>query len=257
MAGWMSAGAGQEAVTQPGLFEVLRRTGEAAPFIAPLGVDQSGRAIWVDLRQATSRHILIEGGTSAARGEMLRALAIGLAMTTRPALLQILAIDSGQRELTVLETLPHAVTEVAGDAASAQVNLVWLAAELEARVREGRRWPEMLLVVEDVMSLAGSDCGRGRAALTTVLRSGGAWGIHVLGAVPSLAGGLRSAGWSRPDVARLTAGDRPGWFQLTRGGRDTSLAGVHLTAVELDLVARGSVRPVSFPRPAEGRRRKV
>jgi len=241
--------AGASALPDP--FEILRSCGESATFLAPLGTDVDGKAIWVDLHHPSSRHVLIEGGTAAARGELLRALAIGLSITTRPALLQILAIDGTGRELTVLETLPHAVTDTAGDAASAQVNLLWLAAELQARVRDGRRWPEMLLVVEDVLRLAGSDCGRGRAALTTILRSGGSWGIHVLGAAASLTGGLRSAGWSRPGVARLIAGDTQGWFEYTGGGRCTRLAGVRLTAVDLDLVARG--RRPAMARPERPR----
>jgi hypothetical protein len=188
---------------------------------------------------------------------MLRALGIGLAMTTRPALLQILTIDASRRELAVLQTLPHAVTESAGDPASAQVSLLWLAAELEARVRDGRRWPDMLLVIQDVMSLAGSDCGRGRAALTTLLRSGGEWGIHILAAAPRLTTGLGSAGWTRPEVARLTADDRPGWFEFTRGGCNMRLAGVRLTVIELDLVARGRIRPAFMPWPADGRSGKT
>ena len=251
-AGRTSESARQGASELPDPFEILRRGGESAPYLAPVGTDVDGRAIWVDLHHPSSRHVLIEGGTAAARGEMLRALAIGLSITTRPALLQVLTIDGTGRELTVLETLPHAVTETAGDAASAQVNLLWLAAELEARVRDGRRWPDMLLVVEDVLSLAGSDCGRGRAALTTILRSGGGWGIHVLGAAANLTGGLRTAGWSRPVVARLIAGDAQGSFEYIRGGRCTRLAGVRLTAVDLDLVARGR-RPararLERPRP--------
>jgi len=254
--GQRSESARQGALPLPDPFEILGACLESAPFVAPLGTDDDGRAIWVDLHHPSSRHVLIEGGTAAARTEILRALAIGLTMTTRPALLQVLAIDGTGRELTVLETLPHAVTDTASDAASAQVSLLWLAAELEARVREGRRWPDMLLVVEDVLRLAGSDCGRGRAALTTILRSGGGWGIHVLGAAANLTGGLRSAGWSRPDVARLIAGDRVGWFEYTRDGRCTRLAGVRLTAVDLDLVARGRrpamARPVR-PRPTHPR----
>src|SRR3989304_5030872 len=125
-------------------FEILRRCGESAPFLAPLGTDDEGRAIWVDLHHPSSRHVLIEGGTAAARGEMLRALAIGLSITPRPARLQILAIDGTGLELTVLETLPHAVTDTAGDAASAQVNLLWLGAGLRGRGARAARWPQTL-----------------------------------------------------------------------------------------------------------------
>src|SRR3990172_6808309 len=119
----------------PDPFEILRSCGESAPFLAPLGTDVDGKAIWVDLHHPSSRHVLIEGGTAAASGELLRALAIGLSITTRPALLQILAIDGTGRELTVLETLSHAVTDTAGGAASPQGNPLWLAAGVEGRGR--------------------------------------------------------------------------------------------------------------------------
>ncbi|HLE22901.1 MAG TPA: FtsK/SpoIIIE domain-containing protein [Anaerolineales bacterium] len=237
--GKLAASAGHGVAAPPNAFEILRGSGVSTPFLAPLGIDDDGRAIWVDLHHPASGHVLIEGGSPTARGEILRALAIGLAMTTRPALLQVTAIDATGRDLTVLETLPHAVTETAGDARSAQINLLWLEAELLARVSEGRRWPDMLLVVDDLMSLAGPESGRGRAALMRILRSGGAWGMHVLGAAPSRMAGLRAAGWSGPEVARLVACDHHGWFEYRCGGRSTRLAGVSLAAVDLDGVARG------------------
>jgi hypothetical protein len=238
------AASAQGAHASPNSFEILRRSGATAPFLAPIGIDDRGRAIWVDLRNPSSTHLLIEGGTPSARGEMLRAIAIGLAATTRPALLQITAIDVSGRDLMVLESLPHAVTETAVDPRSAQAGLLWLDAELRARGSEGRRWPEMLLVVEDVTSLGERECGRSRAALTKILRSGGAWGIHVLGAASVRTAGLRAAGWSGPEVARLTACDFQGLFEYRCGGRRTRLAGVGLAVADLDEVARGG-RPAS------------
>jgi hypothetical protein len=195
--------------------------------------------LWTDLRDQVCRHILVEGGTSAERAEMLRVLALGLAMTTRPALVQLLAIDLTGRELSILETLPHAVTEAANDAAAAQVSLIWLATELRARMVEGRRWPEMVLLVEDVARLAESPAGRGRAALTSILRSGGAWGIHVLAAAPLLDGGLKAAGWSRSDAARITVDDRPDTAHYADRGRRVTFHPLRLTAAELDRIARG------------------
>ena len=170
---------------------------------------------------------------------MLRALAVGAALNTRPAQLQLLGIDASGRELTILETLPHAVAETALDQASARASLVWLAADLEARMREGRRWPDMLLVIDDVESLAGGENGRGRAALTRLLRMGGPWGIHAVAGAGELTGGLRSAGWSRADVARLAAGTPRGWYALSSGGRSARVAGVQLPAADLDAVAKG------------------
>jgi DNA segregation ATPase FtsK/SpoIIIE-like protein len=211
----------------------------SARLAVPLGVDENGNPVWLDLHCDQSHHLLIEGGDSASRSEALRAVAIGAALKTRPAKLQVLGIDVSGRELTVLETLPHAVAETAVDRASARASLLWLATDLEARMCEGRRWPDMLLVIDDLVSLACDDSGRGRAALTRLVRTGGAWGIHVLAGADGLTSGLRSAGWSRADVARLTAVIPQGWYALALGGRVTRLAGVQLSASDLDAVAKG------------------
>ena len=223
----------------PHLLDVLGGSGPIRPFLAPLGVDERGRTIWLDICQEGSRHVLVEGEPHSARSEMVRGVAVGLAMTTRPALLQLLAIDFSGRELLVLESLPHAVIDAAAEPAACTESLRWLAAELEARRREGRRWPEMLLVIEDLMSLAGSPCARSRVALTEILRIGGAWGIHVLGGVSSLTSGLRSAGWSSPDVARISADGHPGSFVFRRGASACPLAAIRVPAVDLDRVSRG------------------
>ena len=209
------------------------------PLSSPIGVDAAGQTTWLDLSRPASRHVLVEGGASSARSEVLRSIAIGLAMTTRPASLQILAIDTTGRELSVLQTVPHAVTETANDAASAQVSLMWLAAELRDRVQEGRCWPEMVLVIDDLLQLVGAECARGRAALTGILRSGGALGIHVLAAIAEPRSGLRSAGWSGTEVARVILEEGGESLEYVCAGVEKRLTGVSVSAVDLDRIARG------------------
>lgn len=236
----------------PELFEVLRAAGKVPPFVSPLGIDRAGGDIWLDLHRPSSRHLLIEGGTPSARAETLRALTLGLAMTTRPALLQVLGIDGSGRELSVLDTLPHAAADTANDLASAQVSLVWLATELRARAGDGRLWPEMLLVVEDVMWMARAESGRGRGALTSILRVGGAWGMHVLGAVDDSTARLTAVGWSRPDVARILISDESGRFEFACAGSRTPLTGTRVSAADLDRIARGWRPSFGMPSASKG-----
>jgi hypothetical protein len=75
--------------------------------------------------------------------------------------------------------------------------------------------------------------------MSTILRSGGAWGIHILGAAASPEGGLKAAGWWRPDVARISLGDLEGRFEYSCGDDSLMLAGIRVSAVELDRIARG------------------
>ncbi|HMK08753.1 MAG TPA: FtsK/SpoIIIE domain-containing protein [Anaerolineales bacterium] len=232
----------KESACAPLLFQVLTGSHPITPFQTPFALDRDGDAVWLDLHHPETRHLLVEGGTSAGRAEVLRALIAGLATTTRPALMQILAVDTTGRELSIVDALPHAAAPSAGDAAAAQTSLAWLAADLEARRSEGRLWPEMLLVIEDLLALAPAS-GRTRLGLTTILRSGGAWGIHVIAAVASRTGGLKAAGWSGADVARLIAAPQAGWHEFVRGARRSLVHGARVTAVDLDLLARGRCRP--------------
>jgi hypothetical protein len=139
----------------------------------------------------------------------------------------------------VLETLPHAVSEVAVDAAAARVSLTWLAADLDARVRESRRWPEMLLVIVDLACLSTAESGVARLALSRIVRDGGRWGLHVVAGASRLDRGLKSAGFGRPDVAQLTLVEPEGWLAFAAGRRAEKIAGARVDVVDLDSVARG------------------
>jgi hypothetical protein len=137
------------------------------PFTAPIGLDSSGRTVWHDLHSATSRHLIVSGA-GVDRCEAIRSVAVGLALTTRPALLQLLTIDATGRELLFLGTLPHAVLETAIDPASTRLSLGWLSEELGARRREGRPWPAILLVVDDLTALeTGNNPGAARQSITS------------------------------------------------------------------------------------------
>ena len=221
----------------PLLLELLRSKDRIGPFTAPLGVDAAGGAVWHDLHSPTSSHLLV-CGPAPERLEALRTVAAGLALTTRPALLQFLTIDSTGRELLVLEGLPHAVGEVAIDPAAAALSLRWLTAELAARRREGRAWPEILLVVDDIAELEAHRSRGSRQVLGGILRLGSALGIHVVaGTEQAPRPSLRSA-WRRSDIARLTAAGA-GAFDYQRGKLRFRLALAALPVVDLDLLAAG------------------
>jgi hypothetical protein len=171
-----------------------------------------------------------------------------LALTTRPALLQLLTIDATGRELLFLGTLPHAVLETAIDPASTRLSLGWLSEELSARRREGRPWPAILLVVDDLTALeTGNNPGAARA-VDHILRHGGGLGIHLLAGTSrgkpfALRGGLR-----RADIARLTSVRPPGDFEYRRGRTRVRLTAAPLSARDLDFLAGG--RPWTPPNSA-------
>ena len=234
----------------PRLLDLIGTGRGLGPFTAPIGLDASGRTVWHDLHSPTARHLIVSGA-DADRFEALRSVAAALALTTRPALLQTLAIDTTGRELLFLSSLPHTVLETAIDPAGARLSLSWLGEELNARRQDGRSWPSILLVVDDLTTLQtrrGPGTGR---AVDHILRHGGSLGVHLLAGTSRVRRlGLRT-GLRRCDLARLTAAGQPGVFDYRRGKTRVRLTGARLSAWDLDLVIRGRA---TMPAISEGRR---
>ena len=224
--------------TGPRLLELIGREERLGPFTAPIGSDLSGRTIWHDLHSSAARHLLVRA-PAPQRFEAIRTVAAGLALTTRPALLQVLTIDSTGRELLFIESLPHAIAEIAIDPAAAGLSLRWLSAELEARGREGRTWPGILLVIDDLACLESRESRGGRRALNRILRRGGGLGIHVVAGASERYRPLWRSAWRRADVAHMAGSVLPGEFVHRQGKSASRMAVARLSAVELDLIARG------------------
>ena len=225
----------------PGLLELLANEDWLGPFAVPIGLDPSGRPVWHDLRSTTARHLLVRA-PAPDRFELIRTVAVGLSLTTRPALLQFLTIDSTGCELLILENLPHAIAETSIGPAAAGLSLRWLIAELETREGEGRTWPGILLVIDDLADLSVQESRGALRWVDRILRRGGTVGIHVL-AGASQRGGLswRSA-WRRPDAAHAGGMAAPGEVDYRRGTSRVRTRMARLSAVDLDLVARGQGR---------------
>ncbi len=223
----------------PRLLELVRGEGRIGPFAAPIGVDETGALVWHDLHSLASSHLLV-CAPAPERLEALRTVAAGLALTTRPALLQLLTIDSTGRELLVLENLPHALAQTAIDPVDATLSLRWLAAELAARRREGRAWPEILLVIDDLAALEADPSRGSRQVLGRLVRYGGAVGIRVAAGTSQIPRPWWRSDWRRSDVARITAIDASE-YTYQRGKSRVRLALAPLPVVDLDLLARGRV----------------
>lgn len=230
----------------PRLLDLLRIP-DPPPFMAPIGVDEYGTTVWHDLHHPAHGNLLVEARSPEAQADALRAAAIGLCLTTRPALLQVVAIDDGGRDLMVLESLPHAVVDVATNPAAAAVSLRWLGAELGSRRGEGRNGPDMLLVLKDIDILASPAIRRGGEWFRRFL-AGSESGLHVLAGVGPR--GRRSGGRAGWSASHLMADGAAGRFVYRRGRHVRRVVGATLSVVDLDAVSRGeALRP-----PRERRR---
>lgn len=220
---------------QPRLLDLLAARPDRLPFTVPIGLS-NGAPLWISLEAPSAAHWLVADAPGPSRSDLVRSIALGLAMTTRPSLLQILSIDMNGRELHPLESLPHVAAETACDPLAARLSLRWLAAEFQARTADKRTWPRMLLVVDDLASLGMIAPRSLFEVLSIFLGCGAPAGIHVLAGVDRPA--LRNlTGGGRP-VAVLEASGEPHRYTLAARGTRSLFTAVSVPVVDLDLALR-------------------
>jgi hypothetical protein len=129
--------------------------GNLPPLTAILGMSESGQPLTYSPTQAGFDRLIVTGEEGSGKSELLRTLLVSLTLTSRPSQIQIMGIDLSGRELTFLEGLPHALTDVACAAEYASELIDWLEVEMERRLRSGGEQPALLLVVDGFDELPG------------------------------------------------------------------------------------------------------
>jgi hypothetical protein len=203
------------------------------------GVDEAGSPVLLPLKSRYVWHLLVTGPAASGKSEWLRSLAVSLVLTSTPEKLQIAGIDLGGREMGVLESLPHAVADLATSLDTAHALLVRLNSEMDRRRRGAALKLDLALVVDD-LSWAHRPEGISCAALLGRLWSHG-WegGIHILAAgrgEPAFFGGMAARG-------RAVTGHL-GWFDLATGRETARLRACGLSAWGLDRSVRRIGRPL-------------
>jgi len=162
------------------LLPLLERL-EMPPGTGVLGLADSGHPLLLRVDSPDAPHALIAGTTGCGKTELLRTLAVSLAMCNRPDALGLLLIGQG---LAGLGHLPHLVCGgvIGGDPDRALGALASLVAEMEARLSSNRQTPRLVAVIDelaDLLMAGGSDLS---VALTRLTQKGRNAGIHVLAA---------------------------------------------------------------------------
>jgi len=219
---------------------LLEALGPLPELTAVSGVDEAGSPVLLPLKSRHVWHLLITGPALSGKSEWVRSLAVSLALTSAPERLQIAGIDLGGRELGVLESLPHAVADLATSLDTARALLARLNSEMDRRRREAALKRDLILIVDDLGWAHGPE-GTSCAALLGRLWSHG-WesGIHILAAgrsEPAFIGGMAARG--------RAVGGRLGWFDLATGRETARLRACGLSAWGLDRAVRRLGRPLS------------
>lgn len=212
----------------------LLAEGEFRPFTTPLGVGSDGMPVVLRLDDPDGGHVVIAGDPDE-QSEGLRLIAAGLALTARPALLQLCAIDISGNGLRCLESLPHCLLETAADVASAEALVRWLAAEVEARSRDNRRWPTIVLAILEADEVRRRMGRSTRRQLDLIEQSGSGLGVHLVAGMRRY---RRNLGDHRKPVFIETRPGVPHW-EICQSRGTARFLPARLSAVDLDKIARG------------------
>jgi len=232
---------------------IAERTGRSSPLEAParpilagskpegrfsalLGVEESGRPLWINLHDPGCSHVVVFGAQGPAVSELLRTALISLALRAAPSELQLAAVDGTGCELRVVEALPHAVAPLAELPHDALELLEWLADESRRRLLRGYERPEIVLFLDGVREEMSREPSFG-AALEDVLRLGPLSGVHVFATSIRRPAGIPWAARSRVVEAVPARGEE--WFHLLGDpGRGTLFRTAVLSARDLDEAVR-------------------
>lgn len=144
-----------------------------------LGVASGGQAVWFDLTDENTSHVVIGGTTGSGKSVLLRWLIYRLALQNAPADLRLLLLDPKRFELTQFGHLPHLLHPVVGHPLEVAQVLAWLVGELERRSATGETRPRLVCVVEEVAEVVAAN-REIAPLLARTAQIGRALGVHVV-----------------------------------------------------------------------------
>lgn len=152
---------------------------------AVVGMSIEGRPLLFNLSKPFTWNLLVYAPKGYGKSELLRTLMISLALTSRRSQLSMLGIDIGGRELAVLESLPHVLTDLATEPRFAEELLTWLSEEAGRRLAVGVASPHLVLLIDDLGWLTDKREAHALAALKHIGKVGVDVGIHFIAATQS------------------------------------------------------------------------
>jgi len=150
------------------------------PHTACLGLADDGRPLLLRLPSPDVTHVLVAGATGSGKTELMRAMALSLALGNKQAHLQFALIDPKSRGFGPLSSLPHLMAPPALDPASALALLERLNAEMDRRDLDGVSLPRIVILVDEVIDLLMVGGKPVETALTRLAQRGREAGMHLI-----------------------------------------------------------------------------
>jgi S-DNA-T family DNA segregation ATPase FtsK/SpoIIIE len=170
----------------------------AGPLMAWLGLDLSGKPVYIDL--AKMPHLLIAGSTGTGKSVCLNSILASILLRSTPANLRMILIDPKKVELNHYESIPHLLTPVVTNMKDASAVLGNVVREMEsryelmgmARARNLRDWnevreaqgetpiPTILVVIDELADLMMVSPAEVEDSIIRLAQKSRAVGIHLV-----------------------------------------------------------------------------
>jgi S-DNA-T family DNA segregation ATPase FtsK/SpoIIIE len=195
---------------EPVLLLPMLRGLNPPPHTACLGLADDGRPLLMRLSSPDVAHVLVAGSTGSGKTELMRTIAISLALTNRQRHLQFALIDTKARGFAPLINLPHLMTPPAFDVESARDVLDWLLDEMDRRDTLHISSPRIIIMIDEAVDLLMVGGKPIEEALIRLAQRGREAGLHlIVGAQKPSAGVLGAVKANLPVrlVGRVTSSD--------------------------------------------------
>ncbi len=168
------------------LLPLLHAMGSLDPMSAAIGMTEDGQPLVLDFNLPGTWHVLITAPAGAGKSELLRTMLVSLALTTRNSQVRFMGIDLSGRELSLIEALPHALTDLATSPEYAAELLVWLSEEVDRRVMASFDRPHLMLFIDDLIDLLHTLGSESVQTIKHILARGAEAGVHLVATRPAL-----------------------------------------------------------------------
>lgn len=225
------------------LLPLMHAIHELAALNAVIGMQTSGKPLILDMNKPSTWHLIATGDAGCGKSEMLRTILASLCMTSRRSQLNVLGIDIGGHELGLIEALPHVLTDLATERDFANEIILWLAQEVQRRVRIGVSRPHLVLFVDDLSWLQAERSQRVHTALNEIVLKGFDSGVHIIGASKEpvslpMRSAQRRGGLVTALPPKNSTEDKLGRFRLKAGAENRIVDVAFLSVRDLDTVVQ-------------------
>jgi S-DNA-T family DNA segregation ATPase FtsK/SpoIIIE len=229
------------------LLPLLQTLPDLPELTAVVGMTTSGKPLILNLSKASTCNVLISSPSGYGKSELIRTLMLSLALSSRRSHVNFMGIDIGGRELAVLESLPHLLTDLATEPVFAEELLLWLSEEMDRRLMHGIVDPQLIIFIDDLGWFLEVEDKLALEALERIAEGGVTVGVHFIAACRSpLQSAIEKLSAYRGLVQVLPDRDskesKMGRFRFN-AGPDNEVADVAWLSVhDLDIAVRLAIR---------------